>query len=390
VVTFHNLGRWLPECLASLAAQTVPIEIIVVDDGSEPAERALLDAEAARYPSVRVVRQEQRGPSAARNRGVAEAAHDLILMVDADNVMRPRLVERLREALRNRPDAAFACPAFRSFKDQGGATLLHYGPAEGCDDALLVRNVRGDTCALHTRAGLEKLGGFDARSPDCEDWRLWIHAADDGLSGVAVPEVLFDYRERADSRLRSTPAIETAHARLELLREHPRLLGRHASSVSLLAASALLAEAQHHRNLGRDDREGELQALTGAGATAHLEIERLGAELSRRKEQVALLEQRLVEAGQQLVAVDAKRSAAVAAREQGQLKIAELEESGVITTAALHEAEQAAAQAQAAAGEMAKSSAVAASRLLHRASPSLHGVVGRASRLVVRMLRRRG
>ena len=262
VITFYNLGRYLPACLASLRAQTVPCEVIVVDDGSSPEEAAVLDAEAARDPGLRVIRQANQGVVAARNAGIKAAGHPLVLIVDADNLLRPRMVERLREALRLRPDAAWANPAFRSFRDGTDETAFVYGSAEFPGELLLLRNVVGDVCALHRRAALEQVGGFSVEgSAMLEDWALWLRETSAGLAGVALPEELFDYRERAGSMLRGADLLARNLARLQLLRLGAGLLARHSTAALLLAASELTAEAEHNQWLGRREAARELDQL---------------------------------------------------------------------------------------------------------------------------------
>src|SRR5437868_4457401 len=68
------------------------LEVVVVDDGSRDATGAI----AGSFPEpVRVVRQENAGVAAARNRGVAEARGELIAFCDADDVLLPRHLEAL-------------------------------------------------------------------------------------------------------------------------------------------------------------------------------------------------------------------------------------------------------------------------------------------------------
>lgn len=91
VVPVYNEEACLPQCLASLRAQDVgALEIVVVDDGS--ADRSVAIAEAA---GARVLRQEHRGPGAARNLGARHARGDVLVFADADMVLAPDYVSRL-------------------------------------------------------------------------------------------------------------------------------------------------------------------------------------------------------------------------------------------------------------------------------------------------------
>lgn len=96
IVPLYNKAAWIDRCLDSIALQSYrDFEIIVVDDGST-------DESAARVESrgdmrIRLIRQVNAGPGAARNRGVGEAEGDLIAMLDADDAWAP---EYLSESVR--------------------------------------------------------------------------------------------------------------------------------------------------------------------------------------------------------------------------------------------------------------------------------------------------
>lgn len=94
VIPVHNEKERLDRCLAALRRQSVrpELEIVVVDDGSTDG-----GVENLEKPGVRVVRQVNKGPAAARNTGAASARGDILLFIDADCVAD---VDWLREMLR--------------------------------------------------------------------------------------------------------------------------------------------------------------------------------------------------------------------------------------------------------------------------------------------------
>jgi glycosyltransferase involved in cell wall biosynthesis len=96
VVTTFNDGEYLPDCLASVAAQTrPPDQIIVVDDGSSSPE-ALAGIEAALkgHPGAVLLRQPNQGPSAARNCGLQAATGEFLAFLDVDDRWAPENLER--------------------------------------------------------------------------------------------------------------------------------------------------------------------------------------------------------------------------------------------------------------------------------------------------------
>lgn len=93
VVPLYNKGKFVSRALGSVARQTWrDFEAIVVDDGSTDGSGEL----AAGYPDrrFRVVRQENAGPGAARNRGIAEAGGELLAFLDADDEWLPEYLEQ--------------------------------------------------------------------------------------------------------------------------------------------------------------------------------------------------------------------------------------------------------------------------------------------------------
>lgn len=78
--------------MKSLAKSTHPIEIIVVDDGSEGNTSEI--AESLGMPNVRVIRQENAGKPAALNKSVCKASYDIVVMMDGDTVFEPDAVHQ--------------------------------------------------------------------------------------------------------------------------------------------------------------------------------------------------------------------------------------------------------------------------------------------------------
>ncbi|QDT14179.1 glycosyltransferase family 2 protein [Alienimonas californiensis] len=94
VVPCYNGASFLSETLCSVLTQTVtPREVVFVDDGSTDDSAAVAESFADRLRTagidLRVVRQENRGESVARNRGVDLAVGEWVAFLDADDVWEP-------------------------------------------------------------------------------------------------------------------------------------------------------------------------------------------------------------------------------------------------------------------------------------------------------------
>ena len=86
VIPVYNCKTYLPVCVDSIrAVGAEDYEILLIDDGSADGSDIVCDELADNYPEIRVLHQTNAGASAARNRGIQEAAGDLLLFIDSDD-----------------------------------------------------------------------------------------------------------------------------------------------------------------------------------------------------------------------------------------------------------------------------------------------------------------
>ncbi len=207
VVPAWNAALYLATAVESaLAQREVELEVVVVDDGSTDETGSIL---AGFGPPVRMVRQENQGVAAARNRGIAEARGKFVAFLDADDLWEPGKLGRQSRALRDAPGARASASAFMVVDDRGGVLATRGGPtAVPLLDALLLEgNVIGTPSSVVVeRALLETTGGFDPALSQCADWELWIRLAlSSGFAVVAEP--LVRYRQHAGNMSRSVPLL---------------------------------------------------------------------------------------------------------------------------------------------------------------------------------------
>ncbi|MEU0043279.1 polysaccharide deacetylase family protein [Streptomyces werraensis] len=93
LVPAYNEAKCIENTVNSLMASDHPIEVLVIDDGSTDGTARIV--EAMGLPNVRVVRQLNAGKPAALNRGLANARHDIVVMMDGDTVFEPSTVREL-------------------------------------------------------------------------------------------------------------------------------------------------------------------------------------------------------------------------------------------------------------------------------------------------------
>ena len=114
IVPTYNAEAYLEDCIASILGQqgAEPIEVIVVDDGSD----VEVKGERLKEKGVHLIRQEHAGQSAARNRGLQAAKGEYIAFVDADDRLEPDWLERHWAAIR---DVDYVQSGYKRIKDKG-------------------------------------------------------------------------------------------------------------------------------------------------------------------------------------------------------------------------------------------------------------------------------
>lgn len=119
IVPVYNVLPYLHEALDSLTGQTYRnLEIILIDDGSSDGSKDVCDEYAFRDPRIKVIHQENKGLSAARNTGLDAANGDFIAFLDPDDAFHSMFIEKMLSSMLNE-DADMALCRF-SVQDTAG------------------------------------------------------------------------------------------------------------------------------------------------------------------------------------------------------------------------------------------------------------------------------
>ncbi len=132
IIPVYNVAPYLREALDSVVRQTYRnLDVIIVDDGSTDGSEAI--CEGYRSDSrVRIIHQENRGLSNARNKGLDLAKGEYIAFLDSDDAYEPEFAERMLEAMENADVAICRYEVHRGMLDKGGRTEPSI--KEGCYD----------------------------------------------------------------------------------------------------------------------------------------------------------------------------------------------------------------------------------------------------------------
>lgn len=184
VVPSYGRKRQLRTCLDALVRQSFaePWEVVVVDDGS-PDPLAPLAAEFTGRLHLRVIRQDNAGPAAARNRAVHEARGEFVALTDDDCLPDPDWLTKLVQAVRERPGALVGGTTVNGYRQEVLAStsqliidmVYEHFNADPEHAYLLTSNNM-----LCSRERFLELGGFDGSFPRagaedrefCDRWRM--------------------------------------------------------------------------------------------------------------------------------------------------------------------------------------------------------------------------
>lgn len=213
VIPAYRAEATIGRALASIAAQTIrPREAIVVVDGTtDPSAEA---AQAARSLlgdiALKVVRQEKKGPGAARNRGMAEASASWIAFLDADDEWLPEKLERTLAAI-VRDDLVLAATSFLRVDGSSETPVDCTRRFRAADpwDALYRYGYLATSTIVARRAALLAVGGFDETLPTAQDFDLWLKL-------LARPEARFTVLPDRLTRYHLTPGSITGNVERRL------------------------------------------------------------------------------------------------------------------------------------------------------------------------------
>lgn len=182
VIPVFNKKATLQRAVTSALMQTntvSSIEIIIVDDGSTDGSLQSLDTPPD--APIRILRQENKGASSARNNGIRLASANLIILLDADDELLPNAASTFLHLSENFPEASFFSGSHFRITESG----LRYVPPGAWprstislvqDFAVEYRRNRAlinSSSACIRRCAFEAIGGFPEGYPLGEDVYVW-------------------------------------------------------------------------------------------------------------------------------------------------------------------------------------------------------------------------
>ena len=226
-ISLFNCRDYIIPCLESVKSQTLnDIDLIVVDDCSTDDSLTIvadwLAKNENRFGDVLFVHHKSnRGLPYARNAAFARAHTDFVFVLDADNLLYPRCLERLLDSLKQ-CDASFAYCLLEKFGEEIGL-----GNTRPWNPIALQHGNFIDAMVLHRKEVWERAGGYATDMPTMgwEDFDLWFRIAEVGGWGVQIPEILARYRVRRNSMLHTITNPKADNLWAYLRAKHPESFG---------------------------------------------------------------------------------------------------------------------------------------------------------------------
>jgi glycosyltransferase involved in cell wall biosynthesis len=232
VVPAYNCADYIGDALRSIFAQTYgPLEVIVVDDGSTDDTAKTIET----FPQIAYVRQENGGPSRARNAGIRRASAPYIAFLDADDLWTPSKLSEQVAIMLSHPEAGLVFGDMRNFSspDHQEPTMFekyrltreYFGGVPlvaGALAKLLAMNFIPTGTVLTRREVLLDVGPFDEGLRQAEDWDLWMRIALRYPIAYTSSTVMLRRLHAANSSKNTEQMSVAALAVLEKLQRHER------------------------------------------------------------------------------------------------------------------------------------------------------------------------
>jgi glycosyltransferase involved in cell wall biosynthesis len=214
VITNYNYADYVGQAIKSALAQTMPVEVIVVDDSSGPESHAVLEGYRTTGGSeVNVIYNAANlGVSESRNRGVGAAGGRYVVCLDADDYLEPAYIETLFKAMEADRALGIAYTGLKLHFENGESSVGGW-PPEFDFEKMAKPGVPPPNCipcaAMFRRDMWERAGGYRQEYAPGEDTEFWLRGLSVGFNAKRVTDQpLFNYRMHGGSASRTKQYID--------------------------------------------------------------------------------------------------------------------------------------------------------------------------------------
>ncbi|MBU3822740.1 glycosyltransferase family 2 protein [Flavobacteriaceae bacterium XHP0103] len=193
VIPCYNDAQYIEQSVNSALNQTYkPIEVIVVDDGSDEETKKVLKTLEPKI--TKLITQDNQGQSTARNAGINEANGDFIVTLDSDDFFEPTFCEKALDAFMDNTEVKLVSCYTYLLYENGNKEV--FKTAGGKLPSFLCKN-HALGSAMFRKKDWEFCGRYDENMTfGYEDWEFYIRLLTNGGYAVSIKEPLYTYRKR--------------------------------------------------------------------------------------------------------------------------------------------------------------------------------------------------
>ncbi len=219
IVPCYNQAEYLGETLNSVIKQSYPNwECIIVNDGSSDNSEQIALEYCKKDNRFKYLFQSNQGPSTARNNGIAQTSGEFILPLDGDDIIGETYIEKCVKHFQSHPQTKLVyCKAQFLGTMQGLWNLPEYNYKD-----FIWRNCIFNS-AMFRRVDYNKTQGYNPNMCfGLEDWDFWLSLLQEHDCVYRIPEAIFFYRRKDDSR-DSTAHLHLSEMQEQIVLNHPKI-----------------------------------------------------------------------------------------------------------------------------------------------------------------------
>lgn len=200
----YNAEKYLSQAVDSVISQTYNNwELIIINDGSTDSTQNIAGHYAKTYKGIKLINQENKRLSAARNTGIKAANGEWIAFLDADDIWVENKLALQMEKINADANIGLIFSDGYIFNDNHLNTDLLHGAASGLFsgpdmyELLYTGNYIPVLSVLVKKQHLTDIGWQDEQFTGCQDWDYWIRLAANNIVFFGMPDKLFYYRRHS-------------------------------------------------------------------------------------------------------------------------------------------------------------------------------------------------
>jgi glycosyltransferase involved in cell wall biosynthesis len=214
VIPLYNKANYIQNCLESVLKQThEDFEVILVNDGSTDGSETVV--QRFQDSRIRLVHQENKGASAARNKGISLAKHEWIALIDADDYWYPNHLEELQNTIEQFPKADVICNNYeilleKDYVKHPTFSIEYPLKAQYIKDYFkgsLIDPIAWTSALSFTSSIFKKVGEFDTNIKSGQDIDLMVKF---GLAATLAfnPKVTMRYHRKTENNLSDNTGLK--------------------------------------------------------------------------------------------------------------------------------------------------------------------------------------